>query len=364
MDGGGSRGRGSRRRHTTGACTRPPGLGRQAVRRRGRPHRRRAAGRPSVRQARLAEGAPAKDGTIIVAYLAGISHGGSGCPAVSYSTDGGKTFTAPNVLREFGKGKDYANSGNLAIAEAEDGALVLLAMAHTGDTANSIFGWRSTDTGRTWTPVDTSTLGPNKTGSVTSMIRVPGVGLMAAGHYRRGSGNAQGIWVATSKDHGNTWGEPTLVSDVNAGEPVIVQSGQRLLIFIRSRSVPQAKQHLSVSDDLGKTWKTELTEIGVEKQGSLAHPFAMVNPDNPAELIVLTAERPLPGRVWMWRGDPKTLQFKRDRVVLEFPKIEGNKNNDFGYTWLVPTERGRGLMFYYHGLGRGPCPIWVAELNF
>ena len=81
-------------------------------------------------------------------------------------------------------------------------------------------------------------------------------------------------------------------------------------------------------------------------------------------LLVLTAERPLPGRVWMWRGDPQTLQFKRDRVVLDFPKIEGDKNNDFGYTWLVPTDKGRGLMFYYHGLGRGPCPIWVADVKF
>src|SRR4051794_29115140 len=41
-----------------------------------------------------------KDGTIVVAYLAGVSHGGSGCPAVSTSTDGGKTFTEPSVLRE------------------------------------------------------------------------------------------------------------------------------------------------------------------------------------------------------------------------------------------------------------------------
>jgi hypothetical protein len=90
----------------------------------------------------------------------------------------------------------------------------------------------------------------------------------------------------------------------------------------------------------------------------------MVNPEKPTELIALTAERPQPGRVWMWRGDPQTLKFKRDHVVLEFPKIVGDKNIDFGYTWLVPTEKGRGLMFYYHGLGRGPCPIWVAEVKF
>ncbi len=268
-------------------------------------------------------------------------------------------------MREFGKDKDYANSGNLAICQAEDGAIVILAMAHATDAGNNIFGWRSTDVGRTWAPVDTSSLGPNKTGSVTSMIQVPGVGLMAAGHFRKPSPNPQGIWVATSKDHGLTWSSPTVVTDVNAGEPVIVHAGgERLLIFIRSRDVPKSKQHLSVSDDLGKTWKTELTEIGVESKGSLAHPFAMVNPDKPAELMLLTAERPLPGRVWMWRGDSQRLEFQRDRIVLEFPKIPGDKNTDFGYTWLVPTDKGRGLMFYYHGLGRGPCPIWVAEVKF
>ena len=307
----------------------------------------------------------ARDGTIVVAYLAGISHGGSGCPAVSFSTDNGKTFSPPNVLREFGKGTDQANSGNLAIAVAEDGALVLLAMAHTGDTANNIYGWRSTDSARTWTPVDTSTLGPNKTGPVTSMILVPGVGLMATGHYRSGSKpQAKGIWYATSTDHGKTWSDPRPINDVDAGEPVIVRAGERLLVFIRSRTVPGAAQYLAISDDKGKTWKTELTKIGVEKKGTLAHPFAMVNPDKPAELIALTAERPLPGRVWMWRGDPKTLEFKRDRIVLEFPRIAGDKNDDFGYTWVVPTEKGRGLMFYYHGLGKGRCPIWVAEIAY
>jgi hypothetical protein len=307
----------------------------------------------------------ARDGTIVVACLAGISHGGSGCPAVSISTDNGKTFSPPNVLREFGKDKDYANSGNLAIAVAEDGALVLLAMAHSGDQKNSIFGWRSSDSGRTWAPVDTSTLGPNKTGSVTSMILVPGVGLMAAGHYRKGSNpREKGIWYATSADHGRTWSDPGPISEVDAGEPVIVQAGERLLVFIRSRNVPGAMQHLAVSDDKGKTWKTELTKIGVEKRGTLAHPFAMVNPDEPGELIALTCERPLPGRVWLWRGDARSLEFKRERIVLEFPKIAGDKNDDFGYTWVVPTEKGRGLMFYYHGMGRGRCPIWVAEITY
>ena len=72
----------------------------------------------------------AKDGTIVLAYIAGTFHGthGGGSPAVSISTDGGRTFTPPQVLREFAKGRDYTQSGNVALGVAEDGALVLLAM--------------------------------------------------------------------------------------------------------------------------------------------------------------------------------------------------------------------------------------------
>jgi len=314
----------------------------------------------------------APDGTIVVACLAGEYHGGTGCPAVSLSTDGGKTFSAPNVLREFGPGKDYHNSGNLAVAVASDGAIALLAMAHTGDKTNTIFGWRSTDNGKTWQQVDTPTLGPNKTGSVTSMIDVPGAGLLATGHYRAGSKpHVQGTWVAVSKDSGKTWGEPRVINNVAGGEPVIVRAeraspagSDRLLVFIRSRTVPQARQYLAVSDDLGKTWETSETNIGVEKKGTLAHPFAMVNPANPEELVLLTAERPLPGQVWLWRGDPKTLMFKRDRVVLTFPKIAGDGNTDYGYTWLLPIDQKRGLMFYYHGQPRGASHIFVADVAF
>ena len=41
-------------------------------------------------------------GTIVLGYLAGTHHGDESCPAVSVSTDDGKTFSPPNVLREFG----------------------------------------------------------------------------------------------------------------------------------------------------------------------------------------------------------------------------------------------------------------------
>ena len=88
---------------------------------------------------------------MVLASVAGTFHGtnGGGSPAVSVSADGGRTFTAPNVLRAFGPGMEFTHCGNLALGLAEDGALVLLAMAFTGDIRNTIVGWRSADEGRT-----------------------------------------------------------------------------------------------------------------------------------------------------------------------------------------------------------------------
>lgn len=92
-----------------------------------------------------------------------------------------------------------------------------------------------------------------------------------------------------------------------------------------------------------------------------AHPFAMVHPHRPAELLAITFERPLPGAAHLWRGDGKTLAFKPERTLVELPKIPGDANTDFGYAWLVPLEGRRALVFYYHGSRNSTCPIWVLE---
>jgi hypothetical protein len=304
------------------------------------------------------------DGAIVLGYLAGTHHGNESCPAVSFSTDGGQTFSPPNVLREFGPGRDYTNSGNMALGLAHDGSVLLLAHGHTANS-NHIFGWRSRDGGRTWQPVDTSALGPNKTGSSTgTIVQLPGRKLMVVGHYRAGAKPyTTGIWQSVSSDDGQTWGEPAMVNNLNAGEPVLVRSGEKLLVFIRGRGPASARQFVSVSDDWGQTWRTDLLNITARQShaGGLAHPFAMVNPHNASELIAVTFERPLPGAAQLWRGNPKTLSFKHERTLVELPKVPGDNHTDFGYAWLVPLEGRRALVFYYHGLGRGACPIWVVE---
>lgn len=303
-------------------------------------------------------------GTIVLGFLAGTHHGNESCPAVAISSDGGKTFGEPKVLREFGPGMDYTNSGNMALGIGHDGAVLLLAHGHTATTSH-IFGWRSADEGRSWEAVDTSALGPEKTGSSTgAIVRLPGKKLMVVGHYRAGSKPwTSGIWQSVSEDDGLTWGEPGMVNNLNAGEPVLVRDGDRLLVFIRGRGPAAPRQFVSVSEDWGLTWRTDLLNIEPRQPHTtgLAHPFAMMNPHQPGEIVAITFERPLPGSAELWRADAKTLRFKHDRTLLELPKIEGDPNTDFGYAWLLPMEERKALMFYYHGKKSGPNAIWVLE---
>jgi hypothetical protein len=304
----------------------------------------------------------AADGTIVLGYLAGRKHPGENCPAVSLSTDGGKTFSKPNILREFGQGHDYGASGNMALGLAHDGSVLLLAHGYSRNS-NHIFGWRSTDSGRTWKSVDTSALGPNKTGSSTgTIVQLPGRKLVVAGHYRDGSKPfTRGIWCSISDDDGLTWGDPVMVTDKDGVEPVLVRHEDRLLLFIRNRAAPD--QFISVSDDWGVTWKTQTANITALQEGTvkLAHPFAMVNPHNKDELLAVTFERGKIGAARLWSGNPRTLEFKHERTLVELTKLSSKTNNDYGYAWLVPMEGRRALMFYYHGLSSGPNSIWVLE---
>jgi len=313
-------------------------------------------------------------GTLVLASCAGQGHntGGSG-PAISRSTDGGRTFSPARVLMRFPDDDPrYLDCGNLALSQAPDGGLLLLAMAFNKDRGNAIFGWRSTDEGVTWTRTDTSALGPDKTGSVFgNVIDLPGQGLAVFGHYRGGSQPyTRGIWMALSADQGRSWGEARRLNDDVLVEPVVVKSAGRLIGFFRGDSKEAGgRQSVGVSDDDGRTWKTERSVLDAQDPATarLAAPFAIENPAKPGELLVLTTERTrtgnTPGRIWLWRGEARTLEWKRERIILEFPRIEGDPNTDFGYPWLLHLGGNRWQMYYYHGQPRSACPIWVTEVE-
>lgn len=313
-------------------------------------------------------------GTVILAFSAGQGHNsGSSGPALSRSSDGGKTFSPPQVLMRFpADDPRYQDCGNLALGLAPDGALLLLAMAFHREAGNNIYGWRSTDDGMTWTRTDTAALGPDKTGSVFgNILNLGAQGLAVFGHYRTGSTpHTQGLWMSLSNDHGLTWGVARRISEEYGVEPVVLQSAGRLIGFFRGESrVRRGRQYVGVSDDRGTTWKTELSVLDAEDntKARLAAPCAVENPNRPGEILVLTTERAVPGntpgRIWLWRGDAKNLDWRRERVLLEFPRVEGDDNIDFGYPWLLHVGGNRWQMYYYHGATYSACPIWVTEVE-
>lgn len=313
-------------------------------------------------------------GTLIMAYSAGIGHNvGGSALAVSVSRDEGKTFTPPRELIRFPDDDErYRDCGNAALGLAEDGSILLLAMAYNRDAGNNIYGWRSVNDGATWMRTDTSALGPDKTGSVFgNIVPIKGRGLAVFGHYRKGSSpHTQGLWISLSRDQGRTWGAAQRISEVHAVEPVVIQSAGRLLGFFRDDTqTVRGRQYVGVSEDLGRTWTTTLSSLDAQhpETARLAAPFAVENPNRPGEVLVLTTERAVPGntpgRIWLWRGDAKKLEWKRERVLLEFPRIDGDPNTDLGYPWLLHSGGNHWQMYYYHGNSRAVAHIWVTEVE-
>lgn len=314
------------------------------------------------------------DGTVLLAFLAGETHIAGGSPAVAISTDGGRTFSDPHILEAFDDSKEFRHSGNLAIGVAADGAVVLLAMAFTKSNAH-IFGWRSRDLGRTWTPTDNRKLGPQKTGSVFgNLVQLPDQRLLAVGHYRPGSQPYEsGIWMAESRDHGASWEEPRRILDLVCVEPLLVRAASgRLLLFLR-HDVPadmEGSQSLAWSDDDGLSWQLQLKAFMADDPSSqrLAAPFAYPDPEDPEQLLVMLTTRSrststnwgkwTPGDIALWRGSVRNLQFKRVRTLLKVPFIEGDLNQDFGYPWLIHLGQQSYRIYYYHGEILGSCALW------
>ena len=298
----------------------------------------------------------ANDGTIVTAYIAARKHvNGDGCPAVSISRNGGKTFSQPNILRHFDRSMHYQHGANLALGKAEDGALVLMVMAFTDDVRNNIYGWRSTDNGTTWSAADTSALGPNKTGSVFGHVfAVPGRGLAICGHYRQPTGN--GIWVAYSRNHGKSWGPPTTITTNRFFEPTFVHSSGRLIGLVRENAAHAYHQYTSA--DSGKTWRFKPQALQGDPKANHPSPFIVVDPTNPKRLLALQTERNKSRQIHLWQADADTLQWRRLGRVVSHPTAE-----DFGYPWMTHLGDNDWFLVYYGGEKDGPNSIHGMKIR-
>ena len=296
----------------------------------------------------------ADDGTLIVAYDAGRHHAnGEGCPAVSISGDGGKTFTPPQVLMTFDKTTKYLHSGNLAIGKAEDGAIVLMAMAHTLNESNAIFGWRSGDSGKTWQQIDTSKLSDNKTGSVFGHVfGVPGKGLAVCGHYREPKGT--GIWIAYSSDKGKSWGDPQVITTNNYAEPAFIFTGGRLIGLVRENSA--CAYHQYISEDLGATWQFQPKAIQGNPEAAHTSPFLLADPLQPGTFYALQSERTRDKKInniHLWRARGESLPWERLGLVTSCPNVE-----DFSYPWMCHMKGNEWYLVFYAGMVNGPSSIY------
>ena len=309
------------------------------------------------------------NGNLVAAFSAGIGHNiGSSGPAVSVSTDRGATFSPPRLLRRFPEDDDrYDDCGNMALGLADDGAVVLLAMAYRGDEANTIFGWRSEDEGASWEQIDTRALAENRTGSVYGHVfSVPGRGLAVAGHYRSPSQpHAEGIWVAFSKDGGRSWGAAERVAERRLFEPAVVFVAGRFVGLIRDGASTPPYWQL-VGD--GERWSLEPSPVRPTEAKTRLRapsPFLVVDADNPSRLWALESQRfggEGGGAIWLWSADATALDWQRLGLVIEFPA--GNEEHvDFTYPWMSPLGDGRWFLVFYSGRRRGTSAIYGMELD-
>ena len=316
----------------------------------------------------------ASDGALVLAFIAGEFHGahGGGCPAVSVSRDGGRSFTPPRILQQFSRGEAYTSAGNVALGLAEDGAVVLLAMAYNSDQANTIVGWRSTDSGHDWRPVDTSTLDQNQTGSVYGhVISVPEKGLAVVGHYRKGSRpHTQGLWLSWSEDAGRSWSAAERIVDRYLVEPAVVFSQGEFVGLIRT-GLPSDVYEQIVSRDFGKSWEVAPKGFAPprERPLMLPSPCLVVDPARPGRLYCLASERHDPrhpsgllGRIVLWEADQPELKWRERGVVAQFPRALGERK-DITYGWMAPLGENRWYVVFYCGRVRGASDLYGLEIE-
>ena len=296
------------------------------------------------------------DGTLVVAYIAGRKHvNGEGCPAVSISADGGKTFSQPNILMNFDKSTTFRHCANLAMGIAPDGAVLLMGMAFTDNLRNNIYCWRSEDSGRSWALTDTAALGDSQTGSVFGHVfEVPGRGVAVCGHYRKPKGD--GIWIAYSEDQGRTWDPARTITTEKYFEPAFIFAGRSLIGLVREDSAHA--YHQFTSDDMGEAWSFRSKAIQGDPHSHHPSPFVVEDTTEPGIFYSLQTERSQAREIYLWTARRDEMKWKKIRRVAAAPNKE-----DFGYPWMTHIEGNAWFLVYYAGESDGPNDIYGMRLR-
>ncbi|WP_127586368.1 sialidase family protein [Paenibacillus koleovorans] len=313
----------------------------------------------------------AANGNIVLAFLAGTTHRMNGCPAVAVSTDGGDHFGATHILAELHEGLEFEHSGNLALGIAADGSVVLLAMAlRSNQSSSTIMGWRSVDSGVTWASVDTSKLQQTAGSVYGHLFIVPGKGLAATGHFRRGASlREQGLWISLSTDDGLSWGEPRIITERHLAEPAFCFVNDKVIGLAKGMKESGIGYTQFVSTDYAASWEVANPVLSLDPDP--ASPTIIPDPSNPGIVYAFQSERKRletdtePGHITLYRANVSDLLWHKVGIVAYFPKLSSPSavKRDFGYPWMTKCDNGKWLLVFYDGEFAGPNSIWGLTLD-
>jgi len=196
------------------------------------------------------------DGRLAAVVRGGAAHLGEGGRVdVTFSRDGGRSWTKPSVVAAV-----PPDSRNPAFGQAADGALVV-GYAVTGPYEDGKFTGKSreytvwtvtsTDGGKTWTEPRRLDVSPAAYGSPYGKIVTLKDGTLLMAVYCWGGKEKARVTsrLFRSTDNGRTWGDTSLIAENHNETSLLALPDGRLLAFMRSSGLS-----LTISTDAGRTW--------------------------------------------------------------------------------------------------------------
>lgn len=301
------------------------------------------------------------DSTLVVALCAGDYHTGSNSPAISISSDHGRTFSDLEILKEFSENSLYRSCGNVALGHVDD-RTILMAMAFTRNISNTIYGWELDLDGSDHQILNSDHIGNNNTGSVFGHVFDTPNGISIVGHLREDSlGDKTGLWISSLDDE--LWGKPVLITNQPLYEPTVIYCEDRYIGLARDANT--AKLYWELESKNGINWTVEKSNI-TESEGGLPSPFIISHPEVQNRLLALETIRrkgaDSKGDIYLWEKKLGDRDWKRTQHLIEF-KNSDPENTDFGYPWMVHLRDDRWFMVFYYGKGRGSNSIWGLDLQ-